>query len=216
MTFTLLLLSTILPWAAPAFAGPVYDDINGSCEDFNDVIKTRGLKDPAGNSHPGTLGWTLCQFKASSNGTQVPVTRSTKDGRPCLSIEMGKVELTADVTVVVARWSTDLSHARDSCRKELARIDSDIRAHESHHVDDCKTIINEEKAAWAEHAHIVIVCDNGSKTEAAMLATLQSKAGDELHAILNHMNHEMEYRSKETHEKIGYGTLGIRCGECSN
>ncbi len=218
----LALLSVVS--ACPGFAEPetatgkvkhAYDDISGSCDDFNDTIKSRGLKDPQGNSHPGTLGWTLCQFKASITDTKAPVNRSVKDERKCLSVEIANLELATDITVVVGRWNHQRDQLSESCRKELKRIDSEIHAHEAHHVTDCQTILNEQKEAWARQSHVVKVCGSPSQPDSALITELQSRISDELRTILGKLNHEMEYRSKETHEKIGYGTPGIRCSSCA-
>ena len=58
------------------------------------------------------------------------------------------------------------------------------------------------------------VCASDSESDAALLKTLQRKITDSVQDVVAGMSKEMEYRSKETHERIGYGVTSLNCSKC--
>jgi hypothetical protein len=209
-----LLLFLLLSFSAHA-EKVIYDDHAGSCEDFNLDVKNRGLKDTDGNTHISTLGWTVCHFKAPPPKDGLPILKRKGDGRMCLKADLGKVRFEEEHSVIVMRWDHSRFNVTDACKSELARNERVVIEHESHHVADCQNLVTEANKAWAETKHEPEACEPIKvQGKHKLRRMLRAKIGEALAEQLQKMSHNMEYRSKETHERIGYGTSGIDCGKC--
>ena len=183
-----------------------YDLREGSCEEFNDEVKNRGLHDPEGNTHLNTLGWTVCKFNVET--AKLPI---QKEGN-CLKGDVSSAKFSSEQTVIIMRWDHRRYSITQACRLDLAKKEQAIRSHEAHHVEDCKAIAESANKSWDKsETHIVKVC---SQPANLITKTLKSRMHDELQGQLNKMGRDMEYRSRATHERIGYGTSGLDCWVC--
>lgn len=191
-----------------------YDTYEGPCEGFNAHAQNRGLRDPDGNTHVNTLGWTLCRFKAVLPGSSVRVRLTERAGKACAAADYSKAEFSSDHAVVVLRWDHSKARVSDVCQTELERTEAAIREHESHHVADCKAIVDEAARAWTQGRHRFKVCKPAAEKTVDLVERLRGRVEDALRERLAKMNREMEYRSKATHERIGYGSSGLNCNRC--
>jgi len=197
--------------SSAAFADTTYDTVSGTCETFNDHVRNRGLKDADGNTHLNTLGWTSCRFKASLPGKGVKVREMRLENERCAVTSLRRARFESNQTVIVMRWEHKRPTLTAACGEELAKVERAILDHEASHVADCKAIASETAAAWRKSKHLLQVCGQGD-----LSGKIQAKIEDELKDQLNRMNREMEYRTRATHERIGYGSSGINCRKCAD
>jgi hypothetical protein len=194
-----------------------YDLVGGSCDEFNSHVRDRGLRDSEGNTHIGTLGFTSCSFNAPGQRQQVKVEQTKeKSNVVCASTDLSNINYTSAETITIMRWDYGNALISNECKTELSRMESAVKAHEAEHVSDCKTILDEAHKTWSEEKHIIKACAEPSKqfNHDDLVKKLNAKAQAEVSAHLSKMGREMEVRSRDTHERIGYGTTAINCSIC--
>lgn len=211
-----ILLSLLLAPLPGYSAKYAYDLVKGSCDDFNTHVRDRGLKDSEGNTHVSTLGFTSCSFSAPPQKQQVKLEQQSASKISCASTDLSALRFESAETITIMKWDYGQQQVSGECRAELARLESAIKAHEAEHVADCKTILKDANKKWVDSSRVVKVCSEPGKplTTEELMKKLNLKAQSEVSEQLSKMSREMEYKSRETHERIGYGTSAINCSKC--
>lgn len=195
-----------------------YDTVGGSCEDFNTHVRDRGLKDSEGNTHVSTLGFTSCSFSAPSGKHDIKFGAVPGTKKFCASIDLSGLRFASDEIITIMRWDPGQATISKECREDLARLEASIKSHEAAHVADCRVILAEANKVWASTRRVVEVCNETGRPlpPKELVARLQSRAQSEIADQLRRMTREMEYKSRETHERIGYGTTALNCSKCGS
>jgi len=214
-SFALLAAVVAAPPAKKFAARFAYASATGSCQDFNEHVRDRGLRDPEGNTHLGTLGFTSCSFGASLEH-EMRVKRAENDGPLCATTDLAGATFTSDEVVTIMRWEHGQANLSPQCHSELEKLDSAVRAHEAEHVVDCKVILKKATNKWTKSPRTLKVCAKPGEaiSAEALVKRLKDTAQADIGAQIALMSRDMAYRTRDTHERIGYSITGIDCSKC--
>ena len=192
-----------------------FDYASGSCDDFNRVAQTRGVREPSGQLRKGSLGFTECKLHVEPFPRGARGVKAEQYGaKVCISADLGTMVIETIEQMTTLRWDTGNRRLSAQCSQEIQKVEDAVVAHEENHVTDCHLVRDALIAEWRSTARVFRVCGPGSAGTAPLVEQVQTQISRQVESVINRFNADLNNRSARTHERIGFGSRGLDCTRC--
>jgi hypothetical protein len=204
----------VAPSARPSASTSVaYDKFQGSCENLQSYIQTRGVQDCDGQMHAGWFGATRCQV-TSSGFNFTPRREKGALGRTCLSVDFPRGQMPFKLNSACVRivdWVPNTAVA-PACATHRQGWLKQAYDHEQYHVYQCEREVYNGNKRWSASKHRFRACaftEGGARKE--LNDEIEAALGGEHQRIMSTIARE----SDGFHRTPGGQPVTTRCSLCA-